>query len=133
MKHVVLAAALCGAAMGAQAQGYVCTLKTNGSSFAPEALAIDFDASGTSATVFGPVIQWAKGGPMKAKVRKRSDEQLELRWSMTLPSRPMRAHARYRVVFNEDSKTLTLNATLRNADNDVSGRGTCTAQDWMSS
>ena len=129
---------LCAAAIGlfsagvAQAQGYVCTLKTNGSSFAPEVLAMDFDADGKTATVFGPVIQWAKGGPMKAKIRKQSDGQFEVRWSMTLPSKPFRSHARYRVVFNQDTKQMTLNATLRNADNDVSGRGACVAEDWVS-
>ena len=134
MKCIFGAAALCGLVFAgpATAQGYVCTLKTNGSSFAPEALAIDIDAASKSATVFGLIIQWAKGGPMQAKVRTRNDGQLEVRWSMTLPSRPFRSYARYRVVFNTTDKTITLNATLRNADNDVSGRGACTEEDWMS-
>ena len=131
-----LCAALCAGLMTAQAvhaQGYVCTLKTNGSSFAPEVLAIDFDGSGKTATVFGPVIQWAKGEPIQAKLRNRQDGKIEVRWSMTLPSRPFRSHARYRAVFDQSNKSLTLNATLRNADNDVSGRGTCAAEDWLSS
>ena len=133
MKMFTIAAVLCGFAGVAQAQGYVCTLKTNGSSFAPEALAMDFDSSGKTATVYGPVIEWAKGAPMKAKTRKRNDGQIEVRWSMTLPSRPIRAYARYRVVFNQDTKQMTLNATLRNADNDVHGRGTCAPEDWLRS
>ncbi|WP_299690290.1 hypothetical protein [uncultured Tateyamaria sp.] len=133
MKTFLFAGLFCVCATVTQAQGYVCTLKTNGSSFAPEVLAMDFDSSGKTATVYGPVIEWAKGGPMKAKTRKRQDGQIEVRWSMTLPSRPIRAYARYRVVFNQDTKQTTLNATLRNADNDVSGRGTCAPEDWLPS
>ncbi|MEO0504403.1 MAG: hypothetical protein AAFZ14_13835 [Pseudomonadota bacterium] len=134
MKGILSAAALCSLALvgPAMAQGYVCTLKTNGSSFAPEALALDIDAGSRSATVYGPIIQWAKGGPMQAKVRTRNDGKLEVRWSMTLPSRPFRAYARYRVVFDATDKTITLNATLRNADNDVSGSGACAEEDWLS-
>jgi len=130
IKQGVLALFLSVSATVASAQSIVCNLNSTGEGFIPEVIGMRFDADGKRAVVYDAYIDWAKGGPITAKVRQLANGKTEVSWPLTLPTRPMQVRVTYRVILAADKKSATMRGTMRNADNSPSGNGTCAAQDF---
>lgn len=106
-------------------QSYICEVRSVGDGFIPEQLGMNIDVGRKSAIVFDAFVNWAYGKPTKARVRRIETGELEIRWALTLPTSPIQARVRYRVVLNEQTKAISIRGSIRNATNVPAGKGQC--------
>ena len=124
-KQFLAALFLCGSAVAASAQSYVCDIKTNGDGFVPPLVGFQLDTQSGTAMVFDRNIAFVHEKPIPARVRKTNAGAWEMSWNLTIPASPRDAQVRYRMSFDPATKGVIVRGKIRHASNDVNGRGTC--------
>jgi len=136
VRHIVLSLAAAGAVFLAPAplwaeDVYDCTAQHRGSDgWTPDRVIFFVDAEKQTARVLDGVTQYVEGGPIDAKLQKRSETAYNINWVVrNIPSRNEGAlTAEFSAILRPEKGRFSVTATVRGYDNSPRSQGRCVLQ-----
>ena len=111
----------------ASAAVYECSVTKSNSSYIPEIVIIDYNASSGEVTVIDPVIKHFVGGAISGEVATENNKRITFKWSIDGTKADAQKHVNwhYRATYLKGSSKLVITGKPLGYTNNFRGNGAC--------